>query len=889
MLRIGWHGQHRPRCARATRGLSVVLALAATALATAPAAMAWKPFAHNYVGYQAYNDALDGSVTIGGSNYPLDPRLVAALNSPGASAWYNAGVIGPDGFPDLAFGQSQIHPNHTGRWLSYIWQKAWDAQGDARYRPAQKAQILAFAYGFLTHAAGDMWGHSLINAFANGLFPSLDEIQDDRNAALIAVRHIVAEGYAGSATPGWDRTIGPAAKVCVTPTSPGTKCKDVSDDSSGAVRLPTPPKDPPSYRTVHDFLYEILVSPDARLPVGTCQSNGDADGDGKPDPAADDDGDGKADEGCPKGPFTTSSDKNDPSEPQRGPLVDFFLDTEADVQVDYYKRHFDATHDDCDHNDRNCVRTNVERNVSTVRGTKTLRLHWWQCKPNRSCGSDSDDDDQDDDDQEVAKDLREWYLNIRKGLRHWTEFSLGVSQALFNPQARRDTQNYKCRNRGKDELIEHGDSGSERRDKETRHACEKEVGLFATIEYQTRTYVDTYLLAMLGYADVAKTKSWYQELLDDIDDAIGETLNPLHWLANQIEEKLAEFVNNAIRDAIGVDLDDLSDVLHTPSRWMCGAGNASITLPKLGRLATLTEAQRTITAKQLFTKADHDRLDTIMGLQPNHHGSTSDCTRLRSTSQYDPNRFAPIKNSITQAKLLLLDGPELDRALGDVLKNAHLINETAAVHTYQPSENVMFSSLGTPIPWLELIDGDHAWRENGLPRFCDGVSACLTPAGASVTATPRNTGGSTGGTGRYPIWESCVLRPAFRELFTDWENALTFPDLGDAVSPDPATDPTPPTATATPAAVTTTIEGKPFVLPGTSFTATGTDAVFAARMITLSYRTYKSGTVPGPFQPVDNGGTFALPLDTGGGDWVVELAASDPCGSSTSTQTFGIA
>ena len=62
--------------------------------------------------------------------------------------------------------------------------------------------------------------------------------------------------------------------------------------------------------------------------------------------------------------------------------------------------------------------------------------------------------------------------------------------------------------------------------------------------------------------------------------------------------------------------------------------------------------------------------------------------------------------------------------------------------------------------------------------------------------TPRDTNPDTGelltgGSGRYPIWESCVLRPAFRALFTDWENgAANFPDLGDAVSPDPATDPT---------------------------------------------------------------------------------------------------
>ncbi|HYR36750.1 MAG TPA: LEPR-XLL domain-containing protein, partial [Burkholderiales bacterium] len=42
------------------------------------------------------------------------------------------------------------------------------------------------------------------------------------------------------------------------------------------------------------------------------------------------------------------------------------------------------------------------------------------------------------------------------------------------------------------------------------------------------------------------------------------------------------------------------------------------------------------------------------------------------------------------------------------------------------------------------------------------------------------------GTGNNPLWESQLLRPAFKALFTDWQNgALQFPDLGDPTSPDP--------------------------------------------------------------------------------------------------------
>ncbi|HZB23767.1 MAG TPA: hypothetical protein VE444_07960, partial [Gaiellaceae bacterium] len=46
------------------------------------------------------------------------------------------------------------------------------------------------------------------------------------------------------------------------------------------------------------------------------------------------------------------------------------------------------------------------------------------------------------------------------------------------------------------------------------------------------------------------------------------------------------------------------------------------------------------------------------------------------------------------------------------------------------------------------------------------------------------------GPGNMPLWESGVLRPVWRALFTDWLNGTEqFPDLGDAPSPDPNTDP----------------------------------------------------------------------------------------------------
>ena len=168
--------------------------------------------------------------------------------------FYDAGVIGPDGYPDLIMGQAVIHPENTGKWLRHVVDKAWAAQSDARYSEDQKLEILAFSYGFLTHAAGDMWAHTLVNDFAQGVFPEVGDILTDPAAAAIALRHIIIEGYIGDATPGFD---GNPNRTLV----PGEVNEDgdaeVSDDSTPGIPYGIPPD---------LFLWETFIG---RAPDGT--------------------------------------------------------------------------------------------------------------------------------------------------------------------------------------------------------------------------------------------------------------------------------------------------------------------------------------------------------------------------------------------------------------------------------------------------------------------------------------------------------------------------------------------------------------------------------------------------------------------------------------------
>ena len=845
---------HPATCTTRSAIFAALLALMLLAPATAHA---WKPFAHNYTGDQAYADAVDdGSITVSGHSDPLDSRLVSALRD--WPQFYNAGVIGPDGFPDIVYGQTQIHPVHTGKWLRYVVEQAWAAQSDSRYSGEERAQILAFTYGFLTHAAGDMWGHTLVNDFSGGVFPSFKEFVNPEKAK-ISLRHIVVEGYAGNATPGWDRSQdeddrGP---VCTSPGPPGTNCDDISDDQTHGIPFDAP----------HGFIYDTLVDPRVPLPVGTC-------GDNRNDDPLDDD---VADDGCPGQHFSVGS-----PEPQRGPLLDFFLDLEATVQIKAAEFRFDADHTNCATIDPDCFAVDRHIVVHTVRGDKPITVDATRCEATFFCLADLVDEAGDLVNGLFAGYLEDWVDDIEDGLGSWSEFSLGITKALFDPQARRNAQNEECHTRGPESSL-------------VRANCENGIGAFDTVLFETDDFINDHLLSMLvgPIGTVAgDVRDALEQLSDVLDEIVGPALNPIRLTIDEVKELIHDMIKDAIRDATGIDVEELKDFLTHPTRWMCGDAGVSITLPGVG----------TITGAGIFSAAEHARIDGLMGLEPDHHevGTTisTDCSPLEDDAEYDPNEFAAIKNTVTQAKLLLLDGTRLDQALGDILADGGVIKSPSLVHTYQAGDNVMFTALGTGDPWLELIDGDHAWRQDGLPRFCNSATSCSTlPAELASyprQPTPRDTNPVTGellngGTGRHPIWESCVLRPAFRVLYDDWENdanvfETNFPDLGDKPSAD-ASDPNAPLNTLVAGGTTFTSGGTTYVGADNEFTVTAADDVFTDDFVGLRYRVFLEGTVPGPFVPIDNGDSFSISGPDG--LYHVEVQSEDPCHTFDPTDSLG--
>ena len=214
----------RPRPRRPVRRLALCVACGLVALLLGPvSALAWKPVDHLYAANRAIEPILAGRnvVTLLGKDYAVPAEVATSIrNHPND---YRGGVVGPDAFPDIVEGQGNVHPDtrtdngtqpqanwtpghsYAYEWLALVYRAGWDAFKKCG-GCAEGQRDLAFTYGYLTHAGEDMWGHTFVNGFARGVFPSVSELGDPGYRG-IAIRHIVTEGYVGVHTPATDLAI----------------------------------------------------------------------------------------------------------------------------------------------------------------------------------------------------------------------------------------------------------------------------------------------------------------------------------------------------------------------------------------------------------------------------------------------------------------------------------------------------------------------------------------------------------------------------------------------------------------------------------------------------------------------------------------------------------
>jgi len=189
----------QPQAVRILLSLSLVIACI---VPPSESAWAWKIDTHIFAANLALQDAQNGTVTIPPfGEFPVNPEALRVLKA--YPSVYRAGVVGPDLFPDIYMGQKYAHTDYSATadhaasddWIRIVFSGAhtYSTPGPERDR------AVAFAYGYLTHAAGDMFAHTYVNRYAGGVW--------DWGNPNIVSKHLALEGFVGKHTPPTDLTI----------------------------------------------------------------------------------------------------------------------------------------------------------------------------------------------------------------------------------------------------------------------------------------------------------------------------------------------------------------------------------------------------------------------------------------------------------------------------------------------------------------------------------------------------------------------------------------------------------------------------------------------------------------------------------------------------------
>ncbi|WP_303864492.1 DUF4474 domain-containing protein [Alkalibaculum bacchi] len=127
-----------------------------------------------------------GKLTLPGiGSYKPPADVVDAINSHPSA--FRAGAVGPDFYPDMFVGQTVIHGENSGIWIT----KLFEEYGKLPLNYPDRKKCYAFILGFMIHYAGDMYGHHYVNKWAKGWW----EYSDNNEKMKIIARHVLVEKY----------------------------------------------------------------------------------------------------------------------------------------------------------------------------------------------------------------------------------------------------------------------------------------------------------------------------------------------------------------------------------------------------------------------------------------------------------------------------------------------------------------------------------------------------------------------------------------------------------------------------------------------------------------------------------------------------------------------
>lgn len=170
-------------------GRAVERTLLACALALMPAwVAAFGLKTHIWMGQQLLGELQD-SCRVQIESVPISINKQVCESVRAHPKAFLSGVLGPDGYPDLITGQVTTHPGVKGDWQTADWLIHM-------YATTPPGPALAFAAGYLVHAAGDVFAHTYVNAYSGDIFALGDERAVER-------RHFVLEKYIDAKLPGF--------------------------------------------------------------------------------------------------------------------------------------------------------------------------------------------------------------------------------------------------------------------------------------------------------------------------------------------------------------------------------------------------------------------------------------------------------------------------------------------------------------------------------------------------------------------------------------------------------------------------------------------------------------------------------------------------------------
>jgi hypothetical protein len=705
---------------------SFVLLLLGLVLLVPPKVFAFKPYTHYYAAEQVRQDALDGQVTLhfNGQDHQYrlrDPIARALRDYP---AFFNSGVVGPDGFPDVAYGQSVIHPENTGKWLRLIYAKAWETYGSG-LSEEQRLQALAFTYGFLMHAAGDLWAHTLVNDVARGIFPAVGEIHEKEKLAIV-LRHVIVEGYIADATPGFDGNLDRQRIE-----------GGASDDSTPAIPFDAP----------HSFIYDVLINTDSPTP--------------------------SANRGPILDRFLRIRNELDKPEIKNAGAVDFDRIRELERRkksVDIWCKpsgRLGAPEDPF-----TCIEVLARLNISVVAGDFSKALKDAQTTFETGMHP------------LVLLYLKHWDEDLERGIKNWSKLGLAVTKGLFDPKARRDAQDRNCAHQSTErDDINLGPTEV----RNLREDCEDKITFRTVILDEADAFIKEHLLGMLGLPDWSADVLSDLQGLNYLIGAMGVHFQPILETKAAYDRAVDELIGWLLKEGFKFDIDAASAFINQPTAWLdvqsvnhpifgslqlFGSGDHA----KIDQLLGIHDRNHHLPDKRPmpdFPVASTKLADDVI-----YNDSTvpiiHDTEVLGKLLLLDGAELNRVFDDILFEQGLTRERGKIRSFSNDVTER--IMNPAGAVTTVSVPGNIMvhglmpldeFGNIGEPTDWLQSIDSDHAWRHDALPRF---------------SGRPQS---EHGGLGRFSPWESCLLRPAFPILFKDWENqGAQFPDLYDRASAD---------------------------------------------------------------------------------------------------------